>query len=1184
MKVDRSLLFGVLALQRECITAAQLAQANVDLAAGGGESLDEVLAAKGWMTGSQRNEINSLLDEHLQKHGGDCRKALEAIGDVVGTTAPSPNDSPEPADQIEETFDSEDVPPSDDRQATSGDDDPSSEAIDDTMDSMADQVAKGEPQPLETLDYKPEYRSRYSLTRVEGEGGYGQVWLAFDPNLKREIAFKNIRPDKDARPEVVRSLIREAQITGQLEHPNIIPVYELEHADEHGRPYYTMPFLRGETLGDQIKKYHSRRKAGRADPLELPQLLNAFVDICNALAYAGSRGVVHRDLKPSNIMLGDFGRVLVLDWGLAKEVGEQDSDQDREDAEDSVIADVHETAHGQIKGTLAYMAPEQAAGRPDLVDERTDVYGLGAILFAVLTGRAPHKGDQAGNTAKDTMELLKRISAGEVPRPRLVDASVPRALDAICVHAMANERSDRYPTAEELARDVQRWLADEPVSVYPEPWRQRFGRWLRRHRAWAQSIAAALVLVAVIGMVASIVVENARRNEMAAHKETEKARQAEEEAHTETERALKAEQKAKDEATRRFRQARRAVDEMSTGVSEALVFYPGVQQLRTRLLEKAAQDYERFANERSDDPGLRFEFALALIRLGDVRRLLASFSESEQAYRQAVTVFQEFLKEDPENAEVQLALAQCHNQLGLLHTTVGSDPEAENASNSHAEAERVYEIAADIVSQLLVANPKDAEYRRTKAEVLANRGVLLSRTSRLDEALDTLGTAEAELQQLADEGSEPQDTEELAKSRISLGELYIQVARNSDATKKLQQAIDTYDQLVRDAPNHPPYLLGLADARITLANSLHVMGRSSERVTLYQASIRDYTALINTRPDVPAYRARLATTECNLAQVLCWIGRNDEAKQHAEIGLSISIDLVNLHPNMVDYHVKEVYGSLTLGQVLRDLGDFTLAETAFNRSIEKCAVLVERFPEIADYHRLLGQSKRNLGVVYLLTGVYESARQSFMEAGADYEKTLELSPQDAFARDGLAWSLNHLGDALRRLDRSAEAKTFYKKTLEQRKEAGESPDRLYRFAWFLINCEDTDFRDSDEALQIADQISRQNPTNARYLTLAAAALFRQGQWEQCLSKLDEADVVRLRGKDSIDFWRAMALHQKDREDAKAKAAWDRAVARMNKYAPGDLKLVNLRNEAAQLLGLADLDKPAADEDARPAPK
>ncbi len=1180
MEIDRSLLFGALAVQRECITAAHLAQASADLAGEAGESLDEMLATKGWITSSERSEINKLLDAHLQTHGGDCHKALETIIGVKDEMAPLVAGSPNRPDLIEKPIHLQGATLDDQKQTAAGESSEtelSSKSYGPTIDIPSDHVAAGEPQPLETIDYQPEQRSRYTLTRVEGEGGYGQVWLAFDPTLKREIALKNIRPEKVAKPEVVQSLIREAQITGRLEHPNIIPIYELEHADERGRPYYTMKFLRGETLSERIGQYHDRRNAGTEDPLDLPHLLNGFVDVCNALAYAGSRGIVHRDLKPSNVMLGDFGEVLVLDWGLAKEVGEPDSDRGVVHVENVAIADASQTAHGQIKGTLAYMAPEQAAGRPDLVDEKTDVYGLGGILFAILTGRAPHKGQGAGKTTKDTHEVLKRISAGEIPRPRSLDASVPHVLDAICARAMAKERSDRYQTATELARDVQRWLADEPVSVYREPWHQRAGRWLRRHRAWAQSIAAALVLVTVVATVASIVVERARRNEADAHAETGRALEAEQN-------ALADVRVAKDEATRRFRQARRAVDEMLTGVSDALLYYPGVQQLRTRLLEKAAQDYEQFAAARSDDPSLRFEFALALVRLGDVRRLLASLPESDQAYRQAITVFQQFLKDDPENTEVQLALAQCYNQLGLLHTTVGAAPESEDASNSLPEAEEAYENAAGLLSQLLVSDPQNAECRRAKAEVLANRGVLLSRTSRFDEALETLGAAETELQQLANDGNELQDTEELAKSRISLGELFIQVGQNNDAVEKVQQAIDTYVKLVRDAPDHPSYLLGLADARITLANALHVMGRSGERETLYRASVNDYTALINTRPDVPLYRARLATTEIDLAQVLCWFGRNGEAQQHGEIGLGMSIDLVNSYPNVVDYHVKEVYCSLTLGQVLRDLREFTLAETAFNRGMDKCVMLVERFPEDAAYRRLIGQTKGNLGVVHLLTDACEPARQSFMDAGADFEIALELAPQDAFAREGLAWSLNHLGDALRRLGRADEAKTFYQKTLEERKKTAEYPERLYRLAWFLVNCEDAEFRNPVEAMEIAEQISRKNPTNARYLTLVAAACFRQDQWEQCLAKLDEAEIVRMRGKDSIDFWRAMALYQRDPKDEKAKDAWDDAVARLDRYAPGDLKLLNLRNEAAQLLGLAEQAEPATDDDTQPAPK
>ncbi len=161
---------------------------------------------------------------------------------------------------------------------------------------------------------------RYTLIREVGEGGLGKVWLAHDNDLAREVAIKEIKPGTESS-QAARRLIREAQITGQLQHPNIVPVYEVHRG---GRPFYAMKLVNGETLSEAIQRHHAQRRAGQADPLSLPRLLNAFVSICEALAYAHSRGVIHRDLKPQNIVLGEYGEVIVLDWGLAKVIGEPD--------------------------------------------------------------------------------------------------------------------------------------------------------------------------------------------------------------------------------------------------------------------------------------------------------------------------------------------------------------------------------------------------------------------------------------------------------------------------------------------------------------------------------------------------------------------------------------------------------------------------------------------------------------------------------------------------------------------------------------------------------------------------------------------------------------------------------------------------------------------------------------------
>lgn len=1163
--IDRNLLFGHLAVRLNCIGALQFAQAAADCAAKGNRAIADYLVESGWMSPAQLQRVEDLLDHLLRDHAGDVPKTLEAISEL-----------PDDALHLPERVVSGEAPHEPPVNAPAPAEGGVSHVFDETRDSpfldWASAPFRGREQRIDTVDWQPEHRSRYTLTHIHGEGGLGQVWLALDPNLQREIALKNIRPDKSADPAARKRFIREAQITGQLEHPNIVPVYEFERCDEAGQPYYTMRFLRGQSLQARIKAYHERRKAGKADPLELAQLLNAFVNVCQAINYAAGRGVVHRDLKPQNVMLGDFGEVIVLDWGLAKKMGSREADE-----EIAAIRGVESTAlsatlRGEAVGTPAYMAPEQAGGRQQLVDALTDVYGLGAILFAILTGFPPHRGQETGQTVRDTKELLKRIATSESPRPRLLNPSVPAALDAVCARAMAYEQKDRYASAADLARDVQRWLIDEPVSVYAEPWTHTLTRWLRRRRAWALSIATALVLVTLVASGAALLIEGARRREAVAHRETHRALQAEQAALAETRRALQAEEaallqarQARDEAARRFGQARRAVDEVLNGVSDTLTYYPGVQKLRTSILEQAAREYETFAQERSTEPDLQYEFALALVRLGDVHRLLSSFDEARQAYDRALAAFGQLAAQpNQEQGRIQLALARCHSQLGVLHVTVATLPDKEHAATSYEQAAQAYEQSASILSELLKTDSRNVEYRRERSRLLANRGVLLTRTAKLPSALATLREAAAEFQTLHEELRAPEDAEALAQARIAIGELLIRLGQSREAQTAMERALETYQDLADGFPSHPPYRQGLADARVTLANSLYALGHTAEQLTIYQLALDDYRALIRTRPDVPLYRERLATTETNLAQVLHQLGRAKEAQEHAQVGLSIVTDLVAEHSDILEYHSKHVVAVVTLGQVLRDAKEFTLAETAFLQGIEKCTKLLENFPADATILRLRGHSKNNLGVVYLLTGVFEPARQSFANAQTDFEAALKLSDGDVQARDGLAWSLMYLGDALRRLDRADEAKTFYRAACQQRAALTGDPENRYRCAWLLVNCEDSEFHDPSQAQDICQQLSLQVPNNADYLTLQAAALYRHGQWEQCLRKAREAETAGPSGKSPLDFWRAMALWQSGQPE-EAEIARQRAEERMQRNAPGDLKLITLRAEVLRLL-------------------
>ncbi len=300
----------------------------------------------------------------------------------------------------------------------------------------------------------------FRLIEVQGRGGFGVVWRAEDVALGREVALKTMaRGDDDER----RHFIAEARVTARLEHPGIVPV----HALGTDPAWYTMKLVRGRTLAALIKG-HDR------SPVATRRLFEVVLGVARALAFAHARGVVHRDVKPDNIIVGDYGETILLDWGLARSPGS-----------DEVAPD------GTIIGTPAYMAPEQAEGRLDAQDARTDVYALGAVLYEVLTGVRPHSGESPASV------IASAIAPS--PPPRAVAKGVPPALDALCTKAMAKRPADRYAEAGALARDLERWLADEPVSAYRERWHERLGRSFRRHRL-AYSIGIAATLLIVIGL------------------------------------------------------------------------------------------------------------------------------------------------------------------------------------------------------------------------------------------------------------------------------------------------------------------------------------------------------------------------------------------------------------------------------------------------------------------------------------------------------------------------------------------------------------------------------------------------------------------------------------------------------------------------------------------------------------
>jgi WD40 repeat protein len=357
-----------------------------------------------------------------------------------------------------------------------------------------------------TLEQADRYERRGEL----GRGGIGRVLLVFDSHLGREIALKELlsqaSPGGGMSIGVAARFLREARITGQLEHPGIVPVYELGQRED-GSLYYTMRRIRGRSLAHALE--------GAREIEDRLKLLGHFRGVCEAMAFAHSHGVVHRDLKPDNVMVGEFGETLVVDWGLAKVRGEGDPRateiEDRMSALRGPGADA--TVDGHVIGTPAYMSPEQARGELDAIDERSDVWGLGAMLFEILTGRPPHQGENA-------VAILRSVLEERPPRVRDLAPRAPPELAAIVDRALTIDPSSRYPNAAQLAAEIAAFQDGGRVHAYDYGSIALAKRFVRRHKA--ASIAALVVLFAVL--CAAIFSLDRYRSERAARTDAESRR------------------------------------------------------------------------------------------------------------------------------------------------------------------------------------------------------------------------------------------------------------------------------------------------------------------------------------------------------------------------------------------------------------------------------------------------------------------------------------------------------------------------------------------------------------------------------------------------------------------------------------------------------------------------------------
>jgi serine/threonine protein kinase/tetratricopeptide (TPR) repeat protein len=856
----------------------------------------------------------------------------------------------------------------------------------------------------------------YELLGEVGRGGMGVIHRARDLALDRHVAVKLLQDRYATDSPIGRRFTDEALITAQLQHPGVPAVYQVGTLPD-SRPFLAMKLIKGRTLAALLGE--------RPDPAaDQGSFVAIFEQVCQAVAYAHSLRVIHRDLKPSNVMVGKFGEVQIMDWGLAKVLpaGAPIDDGPRREwspADDGTViragpagaADTPggsgngapPTRDGSVLGTPAYMAPEQAGGELDRLDERADVFGLGVVLCEVLTGSPPY-------TGRDEYQVFRKALRSDLAdaHSRLSDSSAEPELVALCRRCLSAEPEERARHAGDVAHAVAALRAAAEGRArraeLDRVWAAEQGK--RRRVLLTASGVIAVVMLAGLG-VSVWQTLRAMQAEAAATTSAEQARLNAEEAegnarHAQTERdakaaALAAEQQARRDETKARQQAFDALRSMTAEVVERKFAQGAVLTEDDRqFLRGVIAQFDAFAEIKGEDADSRAVRAEGRYRVGTIRYRLGELREALENYDQALSIYRQLSADFRSRSEFRQNLARSYIGRGVLLYATGRPQ----------EAEQDHDRALNIQKQLAAEFPSRPEFRRSLAVSLNNLGNLLRDAGRPHEAEQDHDQALGIQRQLAaDFPARPEFRDELAVSHCNRGLLLSETGRLNGAEEDFDRALSIQKKLAADFPARPEF-------RDDLAVSLHGRGRLLLLTGRLRESEEDHDRALDIRkqlaadfPSRPEFRLKLAKSYIGRGALLSSTDRLEEAEQDYDRALSLLKQLLTDFPSRSD--IREDLATIykNRANLLRDAGRLKEAEREYDLALGIRRQLAADIPNQPDLRIELATTCRNLALLRQRQGDWAAAKQLLLEGRPHLQAALKANLRHPIYRQHY---LNHL--------------------------------------------------------------------------------------------------------------------------------------------------------------------------------